>query len=124
MHTAEQPVASSSKAPATLPATTAAPAPARNFHFGGDEPEEEEEDAEAGEGEVQEATTDPDDDLETAFGVLDTAKVIYQRMEGDEAKLNLAAVHDALGEVMTESGVLLSLGYGGRELTRRTRREI
>ena len=61
---------------------------------------------------------DPEDDLETAFGVLDQAKVIYQKqVEGDgvdaaardETRLKLAEAHDALGEVLTESG-------GGRRL--------
>ena len=88
-----------------LPAAAVAPTNARNFHFGGDEPEEEgDDDAEEG-GDVDgEPVADPEDDLETAFHVLDQAKVIYQRMDSDEARLKLANVHDALGEVLTESG--------------------
>lgn len=85
-----------------------------NFHFGGDvEEESDEEPAD------QTSTTinpdndganngqeDKEDDLENAFQMLDMARAILEKMTGQEALLKLASVHNALGEVATESGKL------------------
>lgn len=112
--------ASSSKAPlpATLPTAEAGPSTTQraNFHFGGDGPEDDEEGDEAGQndaGDVENeeadqsgAATTPDDDLETAFGVLDMARTILAKVEERtlENQMKLAGVHESLGEVAQESG--------------------
>jgi hypothetical protein len=83
--------------------STAPPASNPNFHFSGDEDEDEngeeeqEEEEEEGEGEDQ-------DDLETAFGILDSARTILAKVDTKEAKLKLASVRQLLGDVATESG--------------------
>lgn len=83
-----------------------------NFFFGGDVEEDEEDqtadndqDAEQN-GEGEEGEEDKEDDLETAFQMLDMARAILSKLDSDEAKLKLAGVHNALGEVATESGSL------------------
>ncbi|KAK4701015.1 HAT1-interacting factor 1, partial [Phenoliferia sp. Uapishka_3] len=93
------------------PSTTTGPVTAQSiqFHFGGDaEDEEEGEGDEEEDGEDEEAHGDKDDDLETAFLMLDTARAIYSKIETKEAKLKLGDVHRLLGDVATEDGTSLS----------------
>ena len=45
-----------------------------------------------------------EDDLETAFMMLDTARAIYEKVEGDEAKMKVAEIHRLLGDVASEGG--------------------
>ncbi|KAK4055843.1 hypothetical protein OIO90_003098 [Microbotryomycetes sp. JL221] len=96
-------------AAAAGPSSAAAgPSTSRNFSFGGDGPEDDEEGEEQdGDDEEDEEgagdTLDRDDELETAFSVLDMARTIYSKMQSDEAKLKLADVHKLIGEVAQES---------------------
>ncbi|GAA5868053.1 hypothetical protein JCM1840_003667 [Sporobolomyces johnsonii] len=110
--------ASSSSTPAAGPSNAA-------FHFGGDA-EDDEDDEEEGEGEDDEADAAPgadrEDDLESAFQVLDLARSIVEKEVDDlekslkeeegtedketrrrERKEKLADVHRLLGDVATES---------------------
>lgn len=94
------------------PASTSAPKNP-NFHFGGDaEDEPEDAPAENEEGEQQQmegqagAEEEKEDDLENAFQMLDMARAILSKVDSSEAKLKLAGVHNALGEIATESGQL------------------
>lgn len=52
-------------------------------------------------GEPDEESPD-DDDFGAAWEVVDLAKVIYQKMEGDDNKLNLADAHMLLGDIALE----------------------
>jgi hypothetical protein len=79
------------------------PANSRNFHFEGDEDEEEEE--EEGEEEDEDEEGEDQDDLETAFGILDSARTILSKIDTKEAKAKLASVRQLLGDVATESGI-------------------
>ena len=49
---------------------------------------------------------DEQDDLELAWETLDTARVIYSKMESEDAKISLGDVHMLLGDVSLESGKL------------------
>lgn len=69
------------------------------FSFGGDDPDDGEDDDEEGEGD-DEPEGDKDDDLESAFLMLDTARAIYAKQPA--ATLKLADVHRLLGDVATE----------------------
>ncbi|KAK9695320.1 hypothetical protein K7432_013040 [Basidiobolus ranarum] len=70
------------------------------FHFEGepDLSEEEEEEAPEANGEEEQP-----DDFQTAWEVLDVARVIYSKTDGDEAKLKLGDVLLTLGDVSMES---------------------
>ncbi|EPZ35901.1 hypothetical protein O9G_003546 [Rozella allomycis CSF55] len=56
------------------------------------------------EGEDEQNIEEPADDFHLAWEVLDVARVILEKMEGDENKLKLADVHAALGEISIENG--------------------
>jgi HAT1-interacting factor 1 len=58
--------------------------------------EEEEEDGEDGE--------PADDDFETAWDILDVARVIFEKSEDKDTQLKLADVHLCLGDVSLETG--------------------
>lgn len=75
------------------------------FSFGGDDPDEEDEEEEEGE-----AEEDKEDDLESAFLMLDTARAIWEKVDSREAREKVAEAHKLLGEVATESG-LSSLSF-------------
>lgn len=91
------------------------------FSFGGDGPDEDEEegegggdDEEDGQGDEEEeggggGGVDRDDELESAFAALEQARIIFSKVEGDEAKIKVAEVHKLLGEVEQESSAFLSL---------------
>ncbi|KAK4049194.1 DNA-dependent ATPase mgs1 [Microbotryomycetes sp. JL201] len=84
----------------------AGPSSNRNFSFGGDGPDDEDENEdEEGDDEQEEeaAAVDRDDELEAAFGVLDMARTIYEKMDTEDAKVKRADVHKLLGEVAQES---------------------
>lgn len=57
--------------------------------------EEEEEEGEAG---------NADEDFETAWDILDVARVIFEKGEDKDTKLKLADVHLCLGDVSLETG--------------------
>lgn len=98
--------------PAQLP--TAEPTPPANakFNFVEFEEEAEGEDGDTSKGgadEGDDANAEEEDtredDLETSFSVLDMARtILVKNSETEEAKLKLASVYNALGEVATESG--------------------
>ena len=76
-------------------------APSSKFHFEDDaaeEQEEEEEDDEECEQDQQ------DDEFETAWDILDIARVIYEKSEDKETRLKLSDVHLCLGDVSVETG--------------------
>ena len=68
-----------------------------------EEEEEEEEDDEAG--------NTAEDDFETAWDILDVARVIFEKGEDKNSKLNLADVHLCLGDVSLETGECLFLRF-------------
>ncbi|ORX95625.1 hypothetical protein K493DRAFT_191901, partial [Basidiobolus meristosporus CBS 931.73] len=70
------------------------------FHFEGEPDLAEDEEEEAPE---QNGEEEQPDDFETAWEVLDVARVIYSKTEGDEAKLKLGDVLLTLGDVSMES---------------------
>ena len=84
-----------------------------NFHFSGDAEDDDNDDEEEpegvedpqgnGGGDGQEAAEDQDD-LETAWNILDSARTILSKESRDERKLQLARVHCSMAEVATESG--------------------
>lgn len=89
------------------PSSVTAPTAANwKFSFGGDEPDDEGEGDQEEEGEEDDgvAGVDRDDELEDAFNVLDMARAIFAKMDGNEAKQKRADVHKLLGEVAQESG--------------------
>lgn len=61
-----------------------------------DEEEEEEEEEEGGE--------PTEDDFETAWDILDVARVIFEKSEDKDTQLKLADVHLCLGDVSLETG--------------------
>ena len=87
--------------------STAGPVTAQSiqFHFGGDAEEEEgddeddEDDEDDGPG-----AGDKEDDLESAFLMLDSARTIYSKDDSRGSKLKLGDVHRLLGDVATEGG--------------------
>lgn len=96
--------------------SSAAPLTAQSiqFHFGGDAEEQSDEEGEEEEGEGDETMGgDREDDLETAFLMLDSARAIYEKIDTEEAKGKLAEIHRMLGDVASESGmsILSSLSY-------------
>lgn len=62
--------------------------------------EEDDDDEEEEEGAEEPA----DDDFEAAWDILDVARVIFEKGEDNETKLNLADVHLCLGDVSLETG--------------------
>ncbi|KAM0786536.1 hypothetical protein ACM66B_001993 [Microbotryomycetes sp. NB124-2] len=107
-HSKEETEEAAQNAAGSSSAAAAGPSTSRNFSFGGDAPDDE--DDEDGEGEDDDdeddegvAAVDRDDELEAAFGVLDMARTIYEKMDTKEAKLKRADVHKLLGEVAQES---------------------
>ncbi|KAI8147689.1 hypothetical protein BJV82DRAFT_596545 [Fennellomyces sp. T-0311] len=66
------------------------------FHFEDDEEPEEEED----DGQEEEQQ---DDDFETAWDILDIARVIYEKSEDKKTRLKLSDVHLCLGDVSVET---------------------
>lgn len=62
--------------------------------------EEDEEDEEEEEG----AEGSADDDFETAWDILDVARIIFEKSEDKDTKLKLADVHLCLGDVSLETG--------------------
>jgi HAT1-interacting factor 1 len=60
----------------------------------GDDDEEEEEGAEV----------PADDDFETAWDILDVARVIFEKSQDKDTKLKLADVHLCLGDISLETG--------------------
>ncbi|KAI5477010.1 hypothetical protein MNV49_006968 [Pseudohyphozyma bogoriensis] len=87
------------------PSVTSGPVTAQNiqFHFGGDDPNDDDEDEEEGEGEGGEEEEDKEDDLESAFLMLDTARAILEKQTGEESMNKRAEVHRLLGDVASES---------------------
>lgn len=65
-----------------------------------EEEEEEVEDEEEGE----ENAADVDEDFETAWDILDIARVIFEKGEDKKTQLKLADVHLCLGDVSLETG--------------------
>jgi len=66
---------------------------------------EEEDEDEDGEGDDDEEDgAEPEDDFNAAWEVLDLARAIYIKEEGDDAKLKLADTYIALGDVSLETG--------------------
>lgn len=64
------------------------------------EEESDEEEEEEGEG------GNADEDFETAWDILDVARVIFEKGEDKDTKLKLADVHLCLGDVSLETGNL------------------
>ncbi|KAM0749843.1 hypothetical protein T439DRAFT_40821 [Meredithblackwellia eburnea MCA 4105] len=83
------------------PSSGGAPVTAQSiqFHFGGDAEDDEEEEEEEEEGP---GAGDKEDDLETAFLMLDMAKTIFSKIDKEEAKLKLGEAYRLLGDVATE----------------------
>lgn len=68
------------------------------------------------EGEENNIQAEVEDDLETAFGILDSVKVILSKMQPtEEVKLKLAGIYSTLGEVLTEDG-MFDLACVGRRI--------
>ena len=65
-------------------------------------PDEEEDDEE----EEEEEGGNADEDFETAWDILDVARVIFEKGTDKETKLNLADVHLCLGDVSLETGMM------------------
>lgn len=88
--------------PSTALASSAA------FHFGGDAEDEDDEEEEEGDDDEEEGDEqgggDREDDLETAFLMLDTARAIWEKVDTEEGKAKLAEAHRMLGDVASESG--------------------
>lgn len=99
------------------PSSGAQPISAANwkFSFGGDAPDDEDEDGGEGadgdeeEGEEEGTGVDRDDELESSFAALEQARLVFSKMEGDDAKIKVAEVHKLLGEVEQESSELRPL---------------
>ncbi|KAG8922617.1 hypothetical protein FRC02_011737 [Tulasnella sp. 418] len=101
------------------PSTSKAKGPV--IHFSGDEPDDEPEqdeavdlfanaaaqhetnDAEGEEEEAEGAEEEPEDDFNAAWEVLELARSLYAKQDSEEAKLKLADVYMALGDVSTET---------------------
>ncbi|GAN07134.1 nuclear autoantigenic sperm protein isoform X2 [Mucor ambiguus] len=64
----------------------------------GDDNDEDEDDDEEGE-----AGNTADEDFETAWDILDVARLIFEKGEDNKSKLNLADVHLCLGDVSLET---------------------
>ncbi|KAI9257945.1 hypothetical protein BDA99DRAFT_514858 [Phascolomyces articulosus] len=80
------------------PQEQSAGAQSSKFHFEDDEvPAEEDDEDEEGEQNQQ------DDDFETAWDILDIARVIYEKSEDKETRLKLSDVHLCLGDVSVET---------------------
>ncbi|KAL8280950.1 hypothetical protein RQP46_006629 [Phenoliferia psychrophenolica] len=88
--------------------STATPVTAQSiqFSFGGDAEDdgEDEEGDEDDEDEDGPGAGDKEDDLESAFLMLDTARAIYSKDDSRDSKLKLGDVHRLLGDVATEGG--------------------
>lgn len=65
--------------------------------------EEEEDDDEEEENDEGEAGNTADEDFETAWDILDVARLIFEKGEDIKSKLNLADVHLCLGDVSLET---------------------
>jgi hypothetical protein len=63
------------------------------------EDDEEDSDDEEGEG-----NGNADEDFETAWDILDVARVIFEKSDDKNTKLKLADVHLCLGDVSLETG--------------------
>ena len=92
-------------APIAVPSTESKSANP-NIDLGEDEDSDDEAGAEGEEADesANQTTVDADDDLETAFGVLDSARVILERSDTIESKTKRIGVHSLLGDVATENG--------------------
>ncbi|CAO3620639.1 unnamed protein product [Mucor fragilis] len=65
--------------------------------------EEEDEDDEEDDDDEGEAGNTADEDFETAWDILDVARLIFEKGEDNKSKLNLADVHLCLGDVSLET---------------------
>ncbi|KAG9013745.1 hypothetical protein FRB90_005750 [Tulasnella sp. 427] len=65
--------------------------------------DEDDEDQEEGEGEGGDDEDEPEDDFNAAWEVLDLARALYAKADGDEAKLKLADTYMCLGDVSLET---------------------
>ncbi|KAI7848026.1 hypothetical protein BDC45DRAFT_551779 [Circinella umbellata] len=83
-------VPSHSQDPSTAPQSS-------KFHFEDDAAEQDDEDDEEGEQNQQ------DDEFETAWDILDIARVIYEKSEDKEVRLKLSDVHLCLADVSVET---------------------
>lgn len=70
------------------------------------ESEEDDEEEEENDEEEEGAGNTADEDFETAWDILDVARVIFEKGEDIKSKLNLADVHLCLGDVSLETGNL------------------
>lgn len=70
------------------------------FKQGQDEEDDDDEDEEDDEAD---AGNTADEDFETAWDILDVARLIFEKGEDDKSKLNLADVHLCLGDVSLET---------------------
>lgn len=66
--------------------------------------EGEEKEGEEQEEEGEDDGEEPEDDFNAAWEVLDLARALYIKQDGDEAKLKLADTYIALGDVSLETG--------------------
>ena len=96
------------------------------IEFGGDADEDEEEDEpvdlmlanpsteddddEEGAAHGEEGGEEPEDDFNAAWEVLDLARALYAKADGEEAKLKLADTYMALGDVSLETGKFVRFG--------------
>lgn len=71
----------------------------------GEEEGEEEEEEEEGNEEEGEA----EDDFETAWNILDVARIIFEKSDDKETQLKLADVHLCLADVSLEIGKILKI---------------
>ena len=74
-----------------------------------EEDEEEEEEEEGVDGDLAETggatdNSQNDDDLSVAWEVLDIARIIYSKIEGDDAEIKLGEIYILLGDVSLENG--------------------
>lgn len=100
------------------PSSGAPTAASMQFHFGGDAEDEEEGEEEGDEEEGEEEDGgDKEDDLETAFMMLDMARTIWSKIEGTEAATKCAEAYRLLGDVATESGTSLPTSLPPTQLT-------
>lgn len=72
------------------------------------EEQDDDDDDDAEEGEEAEAA---DDDFETAWDILDIARVIFEKGEDKNTQLKLADVHLCLGDVSLETGKITSFFF-------------
>jgi hypothetical protein len=62
------------------------------------------EDEDDSDDEGEEANGNADEDFETAWDILDVARVIFEKSNDNDTKLKLADVHLCLGDVSLETG--------------------